>query len=67
MIQSPIKTRFRLDHDRIRVHQTHFQTVIDWDMFRDLYGTAIFTVTETSNEDELDPLKDAEYYAFKHK
>ena len=67
LIQSPVKTRFRCENDRIRVNQTHFQTLIDWISFRDLYGSAVFYPVESSNDPEIDPLKDAEYYAFKHK
>lgn len=67
MITSPVPTRFRVENDRIRVNQTHFQTVIDWQTFTELYGSAIFVLPERSKDTELDPLKDAEYYAFKHK
>jgi hypothetical protein len=67
LIQAPVKTRFRLESDRIRVNQTHFQTLVDWETFKDLYGSALFYVVEASNDPEIDPLKDVEYYAFKHK
>lgn len=67
LIQSPTKTRFRLDNERIRVNQTHFQTVINWITFQDLYGLAVFYPVEASKESDIDPLKDTEYYAFKHK
>ena len=67
LIINPVKTRFRFESDRIRVNQTNFQTLIDWITFRDLYGSALFYAPESSNDPEIDPLKDTEYYAFKHK
>jgi hypothetical protein len=67
VIHSPVKTRFKLDNGRIRVNQTHFQTLIDWSTFGDLYGSTVFHVSEASRDSDVDPLKDAEYYAFKHK
>lgn len=67
LIQSPVKTRFRLESDRIRVNQPHFQTLIDGDTFQDLYGASLFYAVEASNDPDIDPLKDSEYYAFKHK
>lgn len=67
LIQTPVKTRFRFESDRIRVNQPHFQTLIDEETFRDLYGAALFYAVEASSDSEIDPLKDSEYYAFKHK
>jgi hypothetical protein len=66
-IQRPVKTRFKLETERIRVNQTHFQTMIDWETFSELYGSAVFYPVDSSNDPDIDPLKDAEYYAFKHK
>lgn len=67
MVQHPVKTRFRLEADRIRLNQSHFQSFLDWDTFIALYGHAIFSVIESHHEADIDPLKDGEYYAFKHK
>ena len=67
MIHHPTKTRFRVENNRIRVNQTHFQSLLDWESFIDLYGSATFTALESRYDSEIDPLKDAEYYAFKHK
>ena len=67
LIHSPVKTRFRFENERVRVNQTHFQTLIDLSTFCELYGSAVFTAVESSIDPEIDPLKDAEYYAFKHK
>lgn len=66
-IENPTRTYFFIKNDQVQVLSDHAQFILTIEAFKELYTHSQFYLHEPIKQNDIEPTKDDEYYAWKHK